>query len=286
MSESSWVIDVRYENFEQDVLLRSRERPVLVDFWAPWCGPCRQLGPMLERLAAEANGDFILAKVNVDENQQLAMAFGIESIPAVRVFENGQQTFSLVGLVSEAQLRELLSRIRPSGADKAAREAAALEKEKPQQAAEVYRKILAEDARHQPALLGLARMLIEQGKDDEAAGLLSQLEVGGETAEEAERLNNVLELRRLGKEFGSEQELRQRVEGNPNDANARYQLGCVLAGAGRYPEALEMLLSAAERDPKLASSVVREAMVKIFQMVGVRSPLADDYRARLSRLLY
>ncbi|HZU37662.1 MAG TPA: thioredoxin [Gemmataceae bacterium] len=286
MAESPWIVDVRYETFEQEVLVRSGERPVVVDFWAPWCGPCRQLGPMLEHLAEEANGDFVLAKVNVDENQQLAMAFGIDSIPAVRVFEHGQPTFSFVGLVSETQLRELLNRIRPSSADRVAREAAGLEKDRPAEAEVLYRKVLADEPHHEPALLGLARLLLDKHQDAEASELLSQLTVGGEGADEAERLGKILEIRRLGSQFGPEPALRQQLEAEPKNGEARYELGCILAAAGRYAEALDMLLSAAERDPKLASTKVREAMVSIFQVVSVRSPLADDYRARLSRLLY
>ena len=285
-SQPAWVFDVGYPTFERDVLERSKERPVVVDFWATWCHPCLQLGPLLERLTNEAKGEFLLAKVDVDQNQDLAMAFGIESIPAVRVFQDGKQTHSFVGLLPEPQLREFLSRIRPSAADREARQAATLEKDNPAEAIRLYRETLKENPNHQAALVGLARLLVGQAKDAEARELLARVEVGSDQAEEAEQLGNLLELHRLGGQFGSEAELQKRVKAEPRNARARYELGCALAAAARYPEALDMLLSAGEIDPKLATSDVRETMVKIFQVVGVRSPLADDYRARLTRLLY
>ena len=284
--QSPWVVDVQEPEFERDVIGRSYERPVVVDFWAPWCGPCRALGPVLERLAAEAAGAFVLAKVNVDDAQELALRYGIEGIPAVKAFRDGQPVLGFVGLLPEAQLKEFLDRIRPSEADQVVRQAGAAEPGDTAEAEALYRRALEIDPRHDGAILGLARLLIAGGQDDAAQELLERIQVGSAQAEEVDRLGTLLFLRRAGRDFGDVDSAGRRVENDPDNAGYRYELGCVLAANGRYPEALDLLLSAAKRDRKLAAAKVREVMVKIFQVVGVRSPLADEYRDKLSRLLY
>ncbi|HEV3260009.1 MAG TPA: tetratricopeptide repeat protein [Gemmataceae bacterium] len=284
--QSPWVVDVEESAFEREVIERSRERPVVVDFWAPWCGPCRALGPVLEQLAAERQGAFVLAKVNVDDAPELALRYQIEGIPAVKAFRDGRPVLGFVGLLPEAQLNDFLDRIRPSEADLVVSQAAGAEATDPAEAQVLYRRALEIDPRHDGAILGLARLLIAGGQDDAAHDLLERIEVGSEQSEEAERLDILLFLRRAGRDFGDVETAGRRVEGDQDNAEYRYQLGCVLAANGRYAEALDLLLSAAKRDRKLAASKVREVMVKIFQVVGVRSPLADEYRDKLSRLLY
>ena len=283
---SAWVTDVTPNDFEREVIQRSHERPVVVDFWAPWCGPCRMLGPLLERLANERAGAFVLAKVNIDEAPDLALRYAVEAIPAVTAFRGGKPVLDFVGVLPEAQVREFLDRILPTEADRQAAEAAALEPSEPAEAEKRYRQALAQDAGHDRAIVGLARLLIARGQDREAEELLERTGPGGELGEEAECLQALLALRRLQPAGVDEAAARRRVEADPENARLRYELGCVLAAGGRYPEALAQLLAAAERDRNLAGSQVREAMVKIFQVVGVRSALADEYRDKLSRLLY
>lgn len=284
-SKSPWVIEVNEENFETEVLERSRQVPVVVDFWAPWCGPCRMLGPVLERLVQERNGEVVLAKVNTDEAQQLAMAFQIEGIPAVKAIRDGRVVLEFVGLLPEPQLRDFLQRILPSEADQAAKQAHELETNNPAEAEKLYRQALAEDRNQSGAALGLARVLVGRGADDEALELLDNFGFSGEENEEAEKLRAVVHFRKAT-QGQDERTLQQRLTAEPDNAQLRFQLGCVLAAAGRYPEALEMLLSAAERDRKLAAEKVRETMVKVFHLVGVRSDLADTYRQKLVQLLY
>jgi putative thioredoxin len=286
MAASPWIIDVAEADFVRDVIDRSREVPVVVDFWSPSCQPCRVLGPLLERLAQERAGAFVLAKVDLDHAPNLAMHFGIQAVPTVQAFRDGKAVDVFVGLLPEGQLREFLDRICPSEADKLVREAKNLETKSPEGAERLYRQALVKEPDHGGAMAGLAHILIGRNRDEEAEKLLGKIRVGGDVGEDVERLEHLLALRRLGRGLGSEADARRRLEAEPNNAQRHYELGCILAAAGRYVEALQSLLAAAERDPALARGQAREAMVEIFHVIGVRDPLADEYRNKLARLLY
>jgi len=285
-SKSGWVIEAGDDDFEQEVLARSKEVPVLVDFWAPWCQPCRLLGPMLEAQAKEKAGAFVVAKVNVDEARNLAAYFQIESIPTVHLIRDGKIYPGFQGVLSEDELREFIAGIFPSEAETALKEAAGLEASDPAKAEKIYRDVLAQQPTDETARVGLARLLVNQHNHAEAAQILANLGVIGEIGVEAERLRRIIEVEGEGPPGGDEAALRKKIAADPENAQIRYELGSALAAKGSYPEALEMLLSAAERDKKLAQNQVRELMVKIFQIIGVRSEMADDYRARLQSLLY
>lgn len=286
MSSSLWVIDVSEGDFQSHVVERSRTVPVVIDFWAPWCGPCRQLGPLLERLAQEAAGEFVVAKVNVDENQELAATFGVSGIPAVFAVRDGNVVDHFTGLMPEDHLRKFLAALTPSRADALAAAGAEAEASDPAAAEARYRDALAQDPRHEPARVGLARVLLQgQGHEGEAAERLRGID-SGEFAQEAERLRRVLQVREAPHADADLATARSAVASNPDAADAHLRLGTVLAARGDYPAALEALIGAAERDKALAAGAVRELMVTIFHIVGVRSELADAYRDRLRGLLY
>jgi putative thioredoxin len=288
MSEnpSEWVREVTEADFEREVIEASRTRPVVVDFWAPWCQPCLMLGPVLERAVAERGGEVILAKVNLDEAPRLAEVYAVSSIPAVKAFRDGRVFREFVGLLPEQYLRSFLDEIMPTPADRLVAQARGLEAANPTEAERLYRAAIEAQRNHEAARVGLARVLVAQGKADEVEAVLEPIGAEGEVGEEAQRLKARAFFLRLVKDLGDERAARQRLAAQPDSASARYEVAGLLAAKGEYAEALPLLLEAGERDLKLATTKVREAMVQVFYALGANHPLANEYRAKLSRLLY
>ncbi|MEM7233580.1 MAG: thioredoxin [Planctomycetota bacterium] len=283
-STSPWVVDVDDSTFASQVIERSSEVPVLVDFWADWCQPCRLLAPVLEQVTDRANGAFVLAKVDTEKYPQLAQQFGIHSLPTVKAFRDGQVVDEFAGLLQEEEIQRFVDGLAPNESDLAVKAARDLESKGDLAGAEAaYRRALAEDAGRLDAQIGLARVQIASGQTDEAKGTLAAILPDDEHRTEVDRLNATLGLAELAVGLDPEAALRERAE---SSAEARFELGCLLAARGQHEESLQTLLSAAEEDKTLAREKVKDAMVKIFYAIGVRSELADDYRTRLSRTLY
>ena len=281
MAGSLRIRDVGDEAFDREVIARSATRPVVVDFWAPWCRPCRTLGPTLERLADEHDGAFDLVKVNVDTAPETASRLGIQSIPAVVGFRDGVVVADFLGAQPESVVRHFLAALLPTDADRLVDDALEL----PSIEAEaVLRQALTLDARHAGALLALARLFSEQARDAEALDLLGRIGRGEPSFAEAQRLAAVLRTRLAGR--GDEPALRARLATTPEDLGARLSLGVTVAARGRYEAALAELLVVVRTDRHFRDEGGRRAMLDIFEMLGPQDMLTQRYQSALANVLF
>ncbi|HEY2787269.1 MAG TPA: tetratricopeptide repeat protein [Fimbriiglobus sp.] len=286
MVKSPHVFDVSDQEFESAVVTQSSRVPVVVDFWAPWCPPCRALSPLLAKVVDEFGGRVVVAKVNTDENPAITSQFPVDGIPAVFAIKDGAVVDQFVGLVPEEELREFISRLVPGEADLLVGQAEAVEGSDPAGAEELYRKAFATDARHEGARVGLARALLRQdGNERKVIELLKPVEVGPQ-AEEADRLRTIIEFRAVPHGDAELAVIEGLAENQPDNAPVQLKYGHVLAARGDYRAALEAMLLAAKADKNFARGPAKESMVSLFEVVGVRSELADSFRAKLQSLLY
>jgi len=276
--------DTTFESFADDVLDASHEVPVLVDFWASWCGPCKQLMPLLDKLAEEYQGGFKLAKVNIDEQQQLAQQFQVRSVPTVKVLKNGQVVEEFLGVQPESQIRSLLDKYVIRESDRLM--AAALERYNNGETAarEDMISIVNSDPRNNKLRLLYVDVLMREQEYDDARAILQSLPPDIRQQPDVAGLLGRLEF--LGASGGDESELRGRIDTHPDDCEARYQLASYYIAQARYQEALDEFLEIMRRDRHYNDDAGRKGMLKVFDMLGGRGELVSRYRQKLASMLY
>lgn len=284
MTETQWVKQVDGSSFARDVLEMSKQTPVLVDFWATWCGPCRTLGPVLEKLANEMQGRFILAKIDSDSNQDLARQYGVRGIPAVMLFVDGAKVGDFTGALPESQVRRFLDKSLPSAVDKQVQQAKVLEaRQDLEGAVRLYQAALMDNPAHVAGLLGLTRVLLAAGRMEEAQASFSTLKPHEQESVEARVLAAKL---CFSAHAGDTAVWEARVADNPNDLAARLGLGEALIAQEHYEAGLEQFLEVVRRDRKFNEEAGRKAVIRVFDLLGPRHPLVATFRPRLSALLF
>jgi putative thioredoxin len=283
--DSAGVVEATDQDFEAKVIEKSNQVPVLVDFWAPWCGPCKTIGPILEKLAAESNGRFDLVKVNMDESPMLAQALRIQSIPAVKLFINGAIQDEFMGAYPEAEIVSFLEKNLPTeGVGDAVLGLQLLQSGNTAAAMKIFEQVLAEEPQNPIAQIGMGHILLDQG-DIEGA----REKAYGVNEVELEKLSDRQKMEKLlsalkGRIFLNEN--MDAKEESPGELASKFSQACQGALQGNYEAALETLLSIVKSDRKFKKDGGRLGMLAIFDILPLNSPLTADYRQKLSSILF
>jgi putative thioredoxin len=278
--------------FMADVVDASHDAAVVVDFWAPWCGPCKQLGPMLEKAVRGAGGAVRMVKINIDENPELAQQMRIQSIPAVYAFKDGRPVDGFVGALSESQVKQFVGRLGGAKGPSPIEEALALAKEAAAmgdlaRAANIYTQVVQHEPGNPEALAGLARAAIARKEHAKARQWLDRVPKESANHTEVVAARAALELAEAGAQAqGALGELRQRLARDANDHQARLDLAVALFASGERETAIDELLDLVKRDRKWNEEAARKQLVKFFEAMGPTDPLTVAARRRLSSLLF
>lgn len=286
------VIDVTTKSFMKDVVEESRRRPVLVDFWAPWCGPCRQLTPIIEKVVRAAKGKVRLAKMNTDEHPAVAQQLGIQSLPTVYAFVNGQPVDGFMGAQPEAQIKAIVDKlIAASGggndiADILASGEAALTEGDLAGAAEIFAAVLGEEPENLAAIAGLARTELAAGNLEQAKATLALAPASAANDAALTAVRAAIELEEAAAALGDVKELEAKVAANPLDHQARFDLAVALSARGKREEAVDHLLAIVRKDRAWNEDGARKQLVQFFEAWGPTDEHTLAGRRRLSSLLF
>lgn len=287
MSEASYHFDVTAENFEQYVSENSQHVPVLVDFWAPWCGPCQSLMPLLSRLAEEYAGQFLLAKINIDEQPELATRFGVRSVPTVKLIRHAKVVNEFTGAIPEQQIHQFLDPyIERESERQLPTIQAAFDAGQHAQALAQLQQLREAEPENLRLVLLQAEMLIALKQLAEAEALLQALPANLEQEAEVESLKSRLKLLAAVQNAPDVETLRQRLEANPDDSEARYQLAMQLNASADYEGALAAFLELLKRDRSYADDGARKGMLMIFEQLGGEGELVSRYRRQMAMALH
>tara|TARA_B100000902_G_scaffold368919_1_gene392681 strand:+ start:2172 stop:3053 length:882 start_codon:yes stop_codon:yes gene_type:complete len=283
------IFDVDESNFEELVIKESENRVVVVDFWAPWCGPCKTLGPDIEAAVRGLGSGIALAKVNVDENQQLAAMFRVQSIPAVKILHQGKLVQEFTGALPKDQIDELLRPLLPdapepdvSPIDEATQRASMGDLDG---ASEIFKNILEEKPNDGDALIGLARLALQQGDIEAVHEYVNLVELGTPQHNQAHAILAQLEFGQKCHEAGGRNNCAERVSSDPSDPEGHYLLACCQAAEGQFEEALEIWLDLVTKDPGTSDEAAKKAMISVFHLLGRENKMVKDFQRRLYQAL-
>jgi putative thioredoxin len=287
----AFVKDTTTQTFVKDVIEESKRQPVLVDFWAPWCGPCKQLGPVIEKVVKAAKGKVKLVKMNIDDHPAIPGQMGIQSIPAVIAFVNGQPADGFMGALPESQVLAFIERVTKGSVgaetkDQLKEADDALAAGNAAGAAELYAQILAEDNANVPALAGLARCYVETGAIEQAKQTLALVPEAKRNEASVAAARAAIELTEQAQSLGPVTELEQKVAANALDHQARFDLALALNGKGQRSEALDHLMEIVKRDRKWNDDGARKQLVQLFDAWGPTDEATIAGRKRLSSILF
>ncbi|HSQ05328.1 MAG TPA: thioredoxin [Burkholderiales bacterium] len=275
MTPDDYIIDVDETTFLPDVLERSRRQPVIVDFWAPWCGPCRMLSPTLERITTEANGAFTLARLNTDENQGLAAEYGVQGIPAVKMFRDGKVVGEFVGALPEPRVREFIKKYAPNQSDLILTAAQDLARAHRWAEAETaYRHALAGDPNNAQIALELSKVLLRLGTGAEAAALLEAIPA---EAREADAARKLLPAARW---------MCAVPAAEAQEIDRLYATAGQLACTGKYAEAMDSLIGVLRQNRSYRSGEARQVMLGLFELLGTDDPIVREHQRQLANVLF
>lgn len=278
--------DITLQNFENDVIALSRRVPVLVDFWAPWCGPCRTLGPLLEKLEREGGGKWKLAKINVDENQPLAAHFGVRSIPHVIAFVDGKAVDQFVGVLPESGLRDFITRVTPNPGQVSLRQAREAQQRGDRDTArEAYQAALAFDPGYDEARIDYIGFLLDGNETADAEMQFDMLTPRAPQQDGFAALQTRLEAMKGLSELPDEASLRGRIGSNGSDLQARLDLARLLIARRQYEPALEQLLEIVRADRAFEDDVGRKTMLSVFDMMSDTPEAVSRWRRQLAMAL-
>jgi putative thioredoxin len=288
------VKDVNTATFMADVIDASYDTPIVVDFWAPWCGPCKQLGPMIEKAVAETNGAVRLVKIDIDQNQDLAMQMRIQSIPAVYAFKDGRPIDAFVGAVPESQIKAFIKKLASAAGAPASPVDEALEQAKAAlaegdvgTAGTFFSHVLKAEPTNVTALAGLGKILVQSGDVERARMFLEQVPADQANHAEVVALKSAIELaEQAAASAGAAGDLEAKLQQDPNDHQARFDLAMAHFGAGQREEAVDQLLEIIKRNRAWNEEAARKQLVKFFEAFGNMDPLTVASRKRLSAILF
>lgn len=287
MEQSAFIFDVTADNFGTEVLEKSRHTLVVVDFWADWCAPCRVLMPLLQRLAEEYQGRFLLAKVNSDEQQALATQWSVRSLPTVKLFRDGQVVDEFLGAQAEPVIRSVLERhlLRESDALREAA-SAALQAGDTARALALLQKALASDPERLAVKMDLAVALMQCGDLDGVSDILRTLPLQEREEKAVKLLEAQLGFARVAQSVPPLAELRRRLAVHEDDLQSRYELGALSAVEGDYGEALAQFFEIMKRDRRFKDDIGRRGLLAVFEIMGDDHELVQQYRRKMAPLLY